>query len=218
MRPRVRRTIALVVGALLLVFFLPSFVNLGRYRLRIASAISAAVGRPVYVGNVSFRLLPEPGFDLTNVSIDDDPAFSAEPVVHADDVVAVLRLTSIWRGRLEIAKLSFTDVSVNLVRRSDGAWNIETLMSRAAQTPSAPTAALRPEIRPRFPYISASRARLNFKTGVEKRVWTLGDADLSFWQASENEWAARLEAVPLRTDSNLSDTGRILAEGRIRRD
>src|SRR5260370_23350396 len=33
------------------------------------------------------------------------------------------------------------------------------------------------------------------------------DGDVGLWQESENSWAARIKAEPVRTDFNLSDTG-----------
>ena len=39
------------------------------------------------------------------------------------------------------------------------------------------------------------------------------DADFSLWQDSENAWSMRLKAQPMRTNSNLSDTGILRAEG-----
>ena len=66
-------------------------------------SISAAVGRSVDIGSVHLRLLPRPGFDLENLVVYDDPAFGAEPMLRAGEVTADLRLTSLVRGRLEIA-------------------------------------------------------------------------------------------------------------------
>ena len=82
-----------------------------RLRTRIARSISLALGRQVDIGSVSVRLLPQPGFDLENFVVHDDPAFGAEPVLQSSDVVALIRLSSLLRGRLEIARLSLTEPS-----------------------------------------------------------------------------------------------------------
>ena len=73
-----------------------------RLRTRIVRSISLALGRPVDVGSVSLRLLPQPGFDLENFVVHEDPAFGAEPVLQSSDVVATMRVSSLLRGRLEI--------------------------------------------------------------------------------------------------------------------
>ena len=59
-----------------------------RLRNRIVNSISLALGRPVDVAAVRLRLLPQPGFDLNNFVIHDDPAFSAEPMLRAQEVTA----------------------------------------------------------------------------------------------------------------------------------
>ena len=185
----------------------------GRLRVRIISSISLALGRPVEVADVSLRLLPRPGFDLQRFVVHEDPAFGAEPVLRADEVTAALRLSSLLRGRLEIARLSLTEPSLNLVQNSSGHWNLENLLERAANTPVAPTSKGRIEARPGFPYIEADRARINLKLGQEKKPYALTNADFSLWQDSENAWGMRLKAEPMRTDFNLSDTGTIRVEG-----
>lgn len=211
------KVILIVVALVLLAIFLPPFVNVNRYRGRIADSIHRALGRPVTVGSVSLRIFPQPGFDLGNLTVGEDPAFGAEPMLHAEEVRASLRLTSLWRGRLEIAKLSLKYPSLNLVRATDGRWNIEALLQNASRIPTAPTAKTRPESRPRFPYIEAEGGRINFKVGAEKKVYALADSDFALWLASENELRTRLEARMVRTDSYLSDTGVLKMNGRMQR-
>jgi hypothetical protein len=216
LRPRGRAAIALIV-LVLIAIFLPPWINVSRYRGRIATSISNALGRRTTIDSVSLRLLPEPGFDLGGVNIADDPAFGAEPMLHADQVTATLRLSSLWNRRLEVAKLSLKYPSLNLVRAADGRWNVETLLERASRIPTAPTTKSRPESRPRFPYIEAEGGRINFKLGVEKMVYSLTEADFALWLASEDEARARLTARMVRTDSYLSDTGTFRFEGQFQR-
>src|SRR4029077_3457773 len=171
------------------------------------------VGRTVEIGSVSLRLLPQPGFDLGNFVVHDDPSFSAEPMLQDQEVTGVLRVRSLLRGRLKIARLSLSEPSLNLVRNSEGRWNLENLLERAARTPVAPTAKARSEIRPGFPYIEADHGRINLKFGQEKKPYTLTEANFALWQDSENTWGVRLKAQPTRTDFNLSDTGLLEVDG-----
>jgi AsmA protein len=161
----------------------------------------------VALDNVRFHLLPRPGFDLEGLVIYDDPAFSAEPMIRAQDVSAAIRFRSLLRGRLEIATLSATEPSINLVRNNQGRWNLASLLERNAQIPAAPTAKGVYERRPAFPYLEAGHARINFKLGQTKKSYALIDADVALWQDSENSWSARIRAEPVRTDFNLTDTG-----------
>lgn len=204
---RSRRGLA-VIAALLVILFLfrPGIFAL---RNRIASSIGNALGRRVTIDNVRVHALPRPGFDLEGLVIYDDPAVSAEPMIRAQDVFAAIRLRSLLRGRLEIATLSATEPSINIVRSNDGRWNLASLIERNAQIPAAPTQKAPSERRPAFPYLEASNARINFKFGPEKKSYALVDADVALWQDSENSWGARMKAQPVRTDFNLSDTGQV---------
>ena len=210
-----------VPGLIVLVIFLglvlPPFVNLGRYRAYIAGAMSRALERPVTFDSISLRLLPQPGFDFENFTIGDDPAYSAEPILRAEQVTAYLRVSSLWRGRLELARLTLSYPSINLVRLNEGKWNVEALLYHASKTAAAPTNAIRPQARPRFPYIEASDGRINFKFGLEKQVFAFTEAKFSVWSPEENELRLRFEAKPVRTDLPVADTGRVQAEGSLRR-
>ena len=206
-----RGVLTLSIVVLLALFLIRPGGN--RLRTQIVNSISLALGRPVDVAAVNLRLLPQPGFDLENFVIHDDPAFSAEPMLRAQQVTASLRVTSLFRGRLEIARLNLTDPSLNLVRNAEGHWNLENLIERAAKIPVAPTSKAKTERRPGFPYIEANHGRINFKFGAEKKPYALTDADFALWQDSENAWGMRLKAQPMRTDFNLTDTGMLTVSG-----
>jgi hypothetical protein len=200
-------------AALLVVLLFLLRPGASRLKSRIISSISAGVGRPVDIGSVHLRLLPRPGFDLENLVVYDDLAYGAEPMLRASEVTADLRLTSLMRGRLEIARLDLTEPSLNLVHGANGRWNLEALLERTAHTPLAPTAKAKLEPRPGFPYIAATGARINFKSGPEKKPYALTKADFALWQDSENAWGVRLKAEPFRTDLNLNDTGTLQING-----
>jgi uncharacterized protein involved in outer membrane biogenesis len=184
-----------------------------RLRSRIVNSISMALGRSVDVSSVSLRLLPQPGFELENFVVHDDPAFGAEPALRSQQVTALLRISSLLRGQLEIATLSLSEPSLNLVRNPEGHWNLENLVERADKISTAPTSKAKTEKRPAFPYIEASHGRINFKFGPEKKPYALTDADFSLWQDSDNMWSTRLKAQPVRTDFNLTDTGILRVTG-----
>ena len=214
-----RRTlwIWIALALIVLALFVPPFVNVNRYRSRVATSIGNALGRQVTVSNIELKLLPRPGMVLSTFVVADDPSYGAEVMLRAETVTAYLRLTSLWRGRLEIGTLALDNPSLNLVRRGDGHWNLEELVERTSQVSSAPTAKTRPEARPRFPYIKATAGRINFKLGNVKKSFAFSDADFALWLEAENEWGVRLEARPMRSDVPVSDTGTLRVEGRFQR-
>ncbi|HKD91465.1 MAG TPA: hypothetical protein VKB56_06160, partial [Terriglobales bacterium] len=88
-----RRTIAL---ALVLVALATVAVRFISFPARpISNAISRVLGRSVTLSRASLRLLPQPGIELENVAIGEDPAFGAEPMMTAPVVVATLRFSSL---------------------------------------------------------------------------------------------------------------------------
>jgi uncharacterized protein involved in outer membrane biogenesis len=115
---------ALVV--LLAVVLVPPMVSINRYKNDITHLVSESLGRPVRLSSVELRLIPRPGFVLTDLTVDEDPAYGAEPVLRANAVKASIRLFSLWRGRLEISRISVDEASINLVRTAEGRWNLES--------------------------------------------------------------------------------------------
>jgi uncharacterized protein involved in outer membrane biogenesis len=209
---RSKRGILALVGLLLCGLFVVR-PGADRLRMRIARSVGSALGRRVEISSASLRFLPRPGFNLQNFVVYDDPAFSAEPILRSDEVTASLRLTSLLHGRLEISRLSLTEPSLNLVRNNEGHWNLEYLVERSSKTLVAPTEKSKSETRPGFPYIEANRGRINFKFGFEKKQFALTEADFALFQDSENTWGVRLNAKPIRTDLNSSDTGLVKIAG-----
>ncbi len=224
-RQRKRKRLWLALAALaviLAVVFVPPFVSVSRYKSRITQLISASLGRPVRLSSVEMRLLPRPGFLLTDLTVEEDPAFGAEPVLHANSVTASIRLLSLWRGRLEIDTISVDEASLNLVRTPAGRWNLDSLLLPATShgQSAAGGAGLGKSAKlVKLPYLEATNSRINIMSGVEKLPFSLLDADLSFWQQSPGDWRLRLRGQPVRTDLSLEegDTGIVRLEAELRR-
>jgi AsmA family len=219
--PSPRRWILLGAGTLLLLAFvvLPPLINISRYRHRIADNISRSIGRPVRISSVKMHLLPLPGFEFSDFSVQEDPQFGAEPILHSSSVVADLRLSSLWRGKIEVSRIHFDDASLNLVRNPNGLWNVASVLVQVAQIPHAPTGQRHAGAAPRFPYIDAENTRINFKIGNEKKPLSFLNSDLSISLGADENWELHFRAQPVRTDLNLylSDTGVLRVDGTLGR-
>ena len=191
--------VALALAILVSIIVIPPLVSINRYKSRIARAMSASLGRTVHMSGVELRILPRPGFVITDLTVEEDPAYGGEPVLHANEVTAAIRLLSLWRGRLEISRISVDEASLNLVRTSDGRWNLDTLFRTAAQ--SQPGTADRRQYP--LPYLEATNSRINIKRGIEKLPYSLVNADISFWEENPGDWRVRVKAQPARTDVEL---------------
>lgn len=210
--------IAGVLGALVLAAVLPPLINVNRFRRQIATSIGASLGRPVHLGSVTLSLLPLPGLTLENFVVSEDPAFGTEPVIYASSVRATLRVSSLWRRRVEFSRISLDEpTSVNLVHRADGRWNVESILLQAARLQAAPTGQRGVGDAPRFPYIEATSARVNLKMGLEKMPLSLTEAKFALWLSEPELWKLRLEAHPTRTDTAATDTGTLRLEGTLGR-
>lgn len=206
--------IAFVLAVLVLT---PPYINVNRFRKRIATTLSNSLGRPVHLDNVSLHVLPVPGLTLQNLVVSEDPAFGYEPVIHANSVEATLRATSLWRRQVEFSTVRFINPSVNLVRNAGGKWNLEEVLMQASHVDIAPTAQRKAGPAPRFPYIEATGARVNVKLGDEKMPFSLTDSDFALWLPSPETWRVRLSGHPARTDNNVADTGSVRLEGSLQR-
>jgi uncharacterized protein YhdP len=209
-----------VVVLLVLALVVPPLISVNHYKGQITHLMAQSLGRPVWLSSVEVRLLPWPGFVLYDLSVAEDPAYGAEPVLHASTVTASLRLLALWRGRLEIDKISVDDASLNLVRAGAGRWNLDPIFrTAAAQTGVAigGTGASGDAAR-RLPSLEATNLRIHFKNGAEKLPFSLINADLSFWQANPGEWRIRLRGQPARTDVSLyqEETGVVRMEASVR--
>ena len=218
-RHRRRRLVWLglvAVAVLLAILVAAPLVSLNRYKSRITHLMSASLGRPVRLSSVELRLLPRPGFVLSDLTVEEDPAYGAEPVLHATTVTASIRLMSLLTGQLEIGQISVDDATLNLVRVSEGKWNLDPLFRTAAAKAEAGGAAGQHRA-VTLPYLEATNSRINIKSGAEKLPYSLVDTDLSFWEEKPGEWRIRLRGQPARTDVIVqgADTGVVRLEGSV---
>jgi hypothetical protein len=224
---RLRMALA-VLALLVLALVVPPLISVSHYKGQITHLIAQSLGRPVRLSSVEVRLLPWPGFVLYDLSVAEDPAYGAEQVLHASEVTASLRLLALWRGKLEIDKISVDEASLNLVRAGPGRWNLDPIFrtaaaqtgvpvggSGASQSGSGDAGQRRAQ---RLPSLEATNSRINFKNGAEKLPFSLLNADISLWQASPGEWRIRLRGQPARTDVSLyqEETGVVRMEASVR--
>lgn len=193
---------------LVLVLFLPLLLNLNVFRYQVHQAVERQLGRTVEFGSLTARLLPRPGMVGQKVMVYEREDFGAEPFLYAEEVRCDLALSSLWTLRLEFANIHFVRLSVNLVRRADGAWNLGSFLLTGGDAT---------QIAGRKPVVSATEARINFKLGTDKQLYALRAARLRLVPRPEGRWGFELQATPFRTDSQLTETGEVRLEGEVGR-
>ena len=87
------------IAILVLVFVVPPLISVNHYKSQITQLISQSLGRPVRLSSVQAKILPWPGFEISDLSVAEDPAYGGEPVLHANRVTASIRMLALFRGR-----------------------------------------------------------------------------------------------------------------------
>jgi hypothetical protein len=182
--------------------------------------LEASFGRPVEVRRFDFSLLDGARLEANSITIAEDPRFGDEYFLRADTLRAGLRWSALLSGRFEFGTLSLSRPSLNLVRNSQGRWNIEQWLPPAAPDKAraafvGPSATARSVSTARLYSIAVDGGRINFKQGDEKSpvalVGVFGRVD----QDAAGRWALDLEAEPMRAGVELQQIGTLRARGKI---
>lgn len=141
---RMLKIVGIVVGVLIvLVVVVPFLVPVNQFRPTIEEKASAALGRKVEVGNLSFSLLSG-SLGADNLSIADDPKFSNAAFLSAKSVkVGVEVMPLIFSKTLNVTDIVIDGPQVTLIRNAGGEWNYSSFGGSAAKSEAkqAPAAA-----------------------------------------------------------------------------
>lgn len=168
------------------------FVDASGFRRPIQRAIEDALGRKIEFSKVHLTLFSGPGFSLEDVSIAEDPRYGLEPFAWVPTLHARLRIDKLLRGQFRLSSLRLDDPSLNLVRRSDGTWNVVELLHRLSAPRSLPLNL--------FPAFEVSDGRIDFKLGTRKTTLYVLDADLSIYPERSGKLYLQFSGSPARTD------------------
>jgi hypothetical protein len=180
------------------------YLGANRYAEQIRSGLEASLGRRVEFGDVHFNLFTGPGFTISKVVVDEDPAFGREPFAYVESLEARPRLWPLMLGRLEFASLRLDDTSVNLTRVETGpaaAWNFTELLRRTKIDA--------------MPALHVRSGRINFKFGDTKSVFYVmnSDLDISPPASAAGGWQVEFSGEPARTDRPARGFGSLTAGG-----
>ena len=126
------------VVALLLVLLiaLPLFINVNRFRPRVESEASAALGRQVTVGELSLSILSG-SVGADDISIADDPAFGKSPFVTAKSLkIGIELMPLIFSKQINVTDITLEAPQISLLKTASGKWNFSTIGSASAQKTS----------------------------------------------------------------------------------
>jgi AsmA protein len=128
-RRRLWITIAAVVGGiiLLLLIAIPFLLNADNYRPRIQTALSDATGRQVTLGHLSFSLFSG-SLTADQLSIADDPAFSQQPFIQAQQIHIGIEVGPLlFDKQIKIRGITIDTPKINLIQNQANVWNYASL-------------------------------------------------------------------------------------------
>src|SRR6202051_4827939 len=129
--PLISILVAVAVLLLLAVLLVPLFVNANTFRPTLETQISAALGRKVTLGNLSFSVFSG-SLVADNISIADDPAFGSKPFLQAQSLrIGVEVAPLLFHRQLLVTSFVADSPSINLVHNAHGVWNFSNLGSTA---------------------------------------------------------------------------------------
>jgi uncharacterized protein involved in outer membrane biogenesis len=181
----------------------------------LASRLEAAFGRPVEVGHFAFRLFDGPRIEAEPITVTEDPRFGQEYFLRAERMTAGIRWRRLFLGHFEFGTLSFQRPSLNLVRSSDGRWNIENWLPPPSSGLSQKQDAANRATPARLYKIAVDGGRINFKRGADKQPFALVAVSGTMEQESTGHWRLELAAQPMRAGVVLQEAGTLRLRGSI---
>jgi hypothetical protein len=189
---RVVHILLLCISAAVVAGVIAPFVNISGFSGAIQRTLEASLGRRVHFSAVHLTLLTGLGFSLENITIEEDPRYGIEPFAHAAALEAHLRVDKLLRGQIRFSSLRLVEPSLNLVKQSDGTWNVVKLLERVSAPKRAPLNL--------FPAFEIADGRVNIKLGTRKTTLYVTDAGLSVYPERSGKLYLRFSGSPARTD------------------
>ena len=147
--------LGMIVVLLLALVTIPFLVNAENFRPTIQTRLSAALGRSITIGHLSFSLL-KGSLVADQIAIADDPAFSTAPFLKAKSLqIGVELMPLLMQRQIRITNLVIDTPSINLLHATNGRWNFSSL--GRASTNQSPQAAQQPSA---FPDLSVDELEL----------------------------------------------------------
>ncbi len=132
-RPNRRRKalIVAVIAAMLLlalIFLVPTFLNVDRYRPQVTSYLQETTGKQVEIGRLALTFLPLT-IHIDRFGVKNPPIFPAGYIIQVGRIDAELSIAALFHRQVIIKSLVLEDPVLNLTSDPDGPWNFENPQS-----------------------------------------------------------------------------------------
>jgi uncharacterized protein involved in outer membrane biogenesis len=132
-------TIGIVVLVLLVGLIAPLFINVDKFRPRIAAAIEAQTGRQVTLGAIHARLLPSAAVTVDGFQLSNPKDFAEGQLLSADQIRGGLTVLALLRGDIHVTSLKLVRPKLVLTQDELGRTNY-AFPAQTAATNSADAA------------------------------------------------------------------------------
>jgi AsmA protein len=127
MKRSLKIVLGVVVLLLIIVALIPLFINANTFKPKIEADLSAALGRKVTIGDMSFSIFTG-SLQAKNVVVADDPAFGATPFLQAPNLkIGVEVKPLIFDHQVHVTSFTAEQPAVQLVHAANGTWNFSTM-------------------------------------------------------------------------------------------
>ncbi len=181
-----------LLATLLATGLVAPLIDAARFSGPIQQAIEESLGRKIQFSAIHLSLFSGPGFSLENVSISEDPRYGLEPFAWVPNLQAHLRIDKLLRGQIRLSSLRLEGPALNLVKRSDGTWNVVELVQRLSAPRRMPLNF--------FPTFEVADGRIDFKFGSRKTTFYVLNADLAIYPERSGKLSVQFSGSPARTD------------------
>ena len=119
--------IVLVVAAVVL----PKVIDPNNYKDDIRAAVLEKTGRELTIGGeIKWTVFPSIGLGLSDLELSNRSGFGDQPMLNVGAADASVKLMPLFSRKIEIGKVSLTDVTANLRRKANGQNNWEDLSGK----------------------------------------------------------------------------------------
>jgi uncharacterized protein involved in outer membrane biogenesis len=117
---------------LALVFVVPVFVNVDRYRPRVVSYLQQQTGKQVEIGRLALTFFPV-AIHIDHFEVKNPPLFPSGYVVQVARIDAELSIRELLHREIVIRSIVLGDPVLNLTSDPDGPWNFENPKSPTSE-------------------------------------------------------------------------------------
>ena len=121
------------IAAILGLFLFIKTLDLNHFKTQIQEQIGNSIGREVSIKNILFNFSLRRGviFDISGLSIIDQPSFSSETMIYIDSAHFDIDILPFFLDRqVRIVKIELNSPKVNFIRNNKGKVNFEGLKPR----------------------------------------------------------------------------------------